>query len=244
MGVDITLKFPDWAERVKGSIADINRFIASQVQTNIGMRFDNEGSYNGHQRWDPLILRSGQILSDRGSLRKSIAPKKSDGNPGPEGFVDFAADTITVGTKLKYAALMNYGTVGLPGGKLVPKNAKALKIPLPTGKSASPATISIMTSKTQKQLSEINKKITEIRNKASKSKKSDPVKVEARISKLKQKYAKIHANLIKARPTSRSKFMFLKSVRIPARRFDQWNETDQRELNEALGNFIVRMLKK
>lgn len=108
---------------------EINRFLAAQIQFNRGMLFDNEGSYNGHPAWEPLKFRDGQILSKSGTLRKSIAPPSADGTAGSEGYVELKPDSITVGTNLYYAAMMNYGTVGLPGGVLKPVNAQALKIP-------------------------------------------------------------------------------------------------------------------
>lgn len=136
MTVKIKMSFPDYAGQIKRRRDDLNRFIAAMVQTNRGELFDSEGSHNGRPGWKPLKLRNGQILSDRGVLRKSIAPFNPRGTSGPNGIVRFSSDTITVGTKLIYARLMNDGTEKMPGGVLKPVRAKALKIPLPAGKSA------------------------------------------------------------------------------------------------------------
>ena len=136
VGVEIVFTFPNWAAKMKKRMNEINLFIAAQIQFNRGMLFDNEGAYNGRPRWKELVFRNGQILSNRGVLRKSIAPTNPKGTPGPDGIVRFNGDMITVGTQVAYARLMNDGTTKMPGGKLVAKNAKALMIPLPSGKSA------------------------------------------------------------------------------------------------------------
>jgi len=136
MSAEIDFKFPDLYGVFKAAEEEINLFIAAQIQTNRGMLFDQEGQFNGHDKWAPLRLRVGQALSDRGVLRKSIAPANPTGTPGPEGYVRFSSDVIIVGSQLIYASMMNDGTTKMPGGVLRPKNAKALKIPLPAGKNA------------------------------------------------------------------------------------------------------------
>jgi phage gpG-like protein len=137
-GVDIDFKFPDVYGLFIAAREELNLFTAAQIQTNRGMLFDSEGAYNGHQPWAPLKLRVGQILSDRGVLRKSVAPRNPSGSAGPEGYVRFGADEIRIGSKLIYASTMNDGTTKMPGGVMRPVHAQALKIPLPAGKSATP----------------------------------------------------------------------------------------------------------
>lgn len=127
MTVGIHWKFPNWLEKINQAEQEIQLFVAAIIQMNRGMVFDQEGAYNGHDKWAPLKLRSGQILSDRGDLRRSIAPKSATGKPGPGGIVSFGTNTVTVGTSLKYAPLMNWGTTGLPGGVIKPIHAKALR---------------------------------------------------------------------------------------------------------------------
>jgi phage gpG-like protein len=129
--IDIKFEFPDLKRKVQVARREIELVIAATLQTNRGMLFDNEGAYNGHQRWAPLVFRSGQILSKRGTLRKSIAPSGAVGVAGPGGIVEIMPDIISVGTSLAYAAMMNFGTTRLPGGVLKPVRAKALKIPVP-----------------------------------------------------------------------------------------------------------------
>lgn len=129
MATTIELNMPNLSEKIKSRRDEIQRFIAAQIQFNRGMLFDNEGAYNGHPPWEPLKYREGQILSKRGTLRKSIAPNSADGNAGADGYVKIKPDSVTIGTNLYYAAMMNYGTKGLPGGVLKPVKAKALKIP-------------------------------------------------------------------------------------------------------------------
>lgn len=134
--IEFDFKFPDWAGKLKAREKELNLFIAAQMQFNRGMLFDKEGAHNGRNRWKDLVFRRGQILSKRGTLRKSIAPFNPKGTAGPDGIVNFSGDVITVGTKLLYARLMNDGTSKMPGGVLRPVRAKALKIPLPAGQNA------------------------------------------------------------------------------------------------------------
>lgn len=199
MSVEIEFKFPKWAEKLMEREAELNLFIAAQVQFNRGMLFDQEGAYNGHPRWADLKFRNGMILSKRGTLRKSIAPFNPNGTAGPDGIVRFAGDTIIVGTKLLYARLMNDGTTKMPGGVLRPVKAKALKIPLPEGKSATDLAKSL----------------------GSKARSKGHVE-----------------------PQTGKAFIFRKSVKIPARPFDEWNETDQGEIDHALVNKVCEILNE
>lgn len=141
--VEIDFKFPDWQGKLAAAEAELNLFSAATIQTNRGLLFDSEGSHNGRKGWAPLRMRNGQILSDRGTLRKSMAPSNPNGTPGPSGVVRFESKYIVIGTTLLYARLMNDGTTKMPGGKLVPVHAKALKIPLPQGRNATDYTKSL-----------------------------------------------------------------------------------------------------
>lgn len=127
--VKMKLEIPDFAELVRKQKQRLYMIMAATIQTNRAMMFDREGANNGHPKWAPLKIRKGKILSDKGTLRKSISGNQT-GRPGPDGIVMISGDQISVGTKLAYAAMMNWGTTGLPGGVLKPKKAKALKIPL------------------------------------------------------------------------------------------------------------------
>jgi phage gpG-like protein len=46
---------------------------------------------------------------------------------GPSSILRISTGIVTIGSSLAYAAMMNWGTTGLPGGVLKPKNAKALR---------------------------------------------------------------------------------------------------------------------
>lgn len=134
--IGIQWKFPAWQKAFDTRFEELQMFIAAQMQTNRGLLFDKSGDVNGHPRWAPLVFRTGQPLKKTGALSKSMGPR-NDGitaqrNEG--SIVKFNADTITIGTSLAYAAMMNWGTTRLPGGVLRPKNAKALKIPTGQGK--------------------------------------------------------------------------------------------------------------
>lgn len=129
--VRVEVKFPKWLEKLNASQQRIGMFVAAQMQTNRGMMFDKEGANNGHPKWAPLKSRSGMILSKTGTLRKSIAPLNPTGKAGPGGVVQIRGtlkdQQVGIETRLGYAPMMNFGTTGLPGGVLVPKNKKALR---------------------------------------------------------------------------------------------------------------------
>lgn len=130
----MSFKFPDLAARLKAARQQIGEEMIVAIQTNRGMLFDAEGAYNGHVAWDPLVLRSGQILKKRGVLSKSIAPVNSGGAAGPGGIARMSDDgLVTVGTAVAYAAMMNWGTTRMPDGIMRPTHAKALRIPVPNG---------------------------------------------------------------------------------------------------------------
>lgn len=111
---EATFEFPDFLSRFEQSRDRIERTIAASIQTQVGLRFDAEGSYHGHDKWKK-IRRQGQILSLSGTLRKSIAPPAADGRAGTDGFVRSEGGpelmTIEVGTKVIYASVHNDGAV-------------------------------------------------------------------------------------------------------------------------------------
>lgn len=196
MGIELKIKCPNLKKKLEAKIPKLNLFIAAQMQTNRGLLFDAEGARNGNPKWKGLAFRNGMILSKRGVLRKSIAPYQADGKPGVGGIVRVSGETITIGTNLYYAAMMNYGTTKLPGGVLRPKNAKALMIPLPSGKTA-----------------------------------QESVKTVSGKKRVEKKDGKGKQNVI-----------FRKSVKIPARPFNNWTEGDEQELTIALRNKVVEVL--
>lgn len=198
--MEIKFNFPNWEQAIKRAYPNMMRGLAAAIQTNRGMLFDQEGAYNGHDRWADLKFRAGQILAIRGTLRKSISPSNPKGLPGPQGIVRIAGNEITIGTTLGYATMMNWGTTKLPGGVLKPVRAKALKIPLPAGKRAT-------------QLAKT------LRKKAYKGEKKN------------------------------ERFIFRKSVRIPARYFLEaddeskvWNQQDQEEFDATTITLLARAM--
>lgn len=231
--ISIRQEFPDLKGKLERSEPEINLFIAAQMQTNRGMLFDEEGAYNGHQKWAPLTLRNGQILSRTGALRHSLSPANPSGRPGPGGIVRFQGDVIIIGTKLAYARLMNDGTVNMPGGVLKPVNAKALAIPLPSGKAATPVAKQLRkNSYGQKDLSA---KIDQIRA-AIATAKGD------RLGALQEKLARYEARRNDSPKAER--VIFRKSVKIPARPYDQWSAEDEKELEAALVVKVSEVLNR
>lgn len=242
--LEIDFQFPDWAAVLKKHERELNLFIAANVQFNRGMLFDQEGAYNGRSRWKELSFRNGQILSKRGTLRKSIAPFNPRGIPGPDGIVKFSGDTVTVGTNLMYARMMNDGTVKMPGGVLRAKNAKALKIPIPQGDNAGEAAMEIQALHHQKTIDNLHKKLGENRDKyrralvhgrGTKSINQSSSRIIERIAATAQKMGEGKGPV---------KFIFRKWVKIPARPFDDWNDQDQLELDAALLSKVQDILNK
>lgn len=170
--VNIELKFPDIAQALRSKKREIDLFLLAQMQTNRGLLFDSEGTYNGRPGWKPLKTREGQILKKSGTLSQSIGPQDGSGNPGPNGGISrVEGDKLTIGTNLFYARMMNDGTTKMPGGVLRPKRAKALKFNIG------------------------------------------------------------------------DKTVFRKSVTIPARPFDNWNDADAQELADSLVNYVASLIK-
>lgn len=178
MGIsfDFKMEFPNLHERLKRAMPEIKLFVAAQMQFNRGMLFMNSGAYNGHQKWAPLKLRSGQPLKDRGTLSQSLGPISNPKAKGPTrtagGIVKLSGDTVSIGTNLHYAWLMNWGTTKMPNGKLTAKKKQALKIPVDNG------------------------------------------------------------------------FIFRKSVKIPARRFDNWTREDEKDIRDAIAMKVAQVMKR
>lgn len=188
MGVSIEVNMPDLESKFQGFTRELYLFIAAQIQTNRGFMFAKEGAHNSHPKWNPLVFRKGMILSNKGTLRKSIAPTPARGQPGNDGVVRISGEKVTVGTNLFYAKLMNDGTTKMPGGVLTATKAKALKIPVPGGERAT--------------------------------------------------------GVAKGIRKKQGDFIFRKSVKIPARPFDQINSEDAKEIGIAVRNKLAKMLNR
>lgn len=135
-GVDISCVFPSLVGKYAEARQELLLFTAAQIQTNRGLLFDSNGRRNGGVLWPNPLFRNGQPLAARNNLRKSLGSK---GMQGPGGVVRFSGSKVSVGSKLIYAGMMNWGTTGLPGGVLRAKDGKVLRIPLPAGKRATEA---------------------------------------------------------------------------------------------------------
>lgn len=234
--IDIRWDFPDFEDKLRRNRERIQRFVAATLQTNRGMIFDREGAYNGRNKWAALKFRQGMILSKTGHLRKSIAPRNANGRAGPDGIVRFQGDTVTIGTNLYYARLMNDGTTKLPGGVLRPVKAKALKIPIPQGKWAGEGADDLQGEHFKKKIDALHKRIRELKeHKLTPTRKKQIEKLQGQIVKLSQQ---------RGEGKSPVKFIFRKSVKIPERRFDDWTPQDEEELEVALRNVLEEILNE
>ena len=122
--VKIEFKYPDFIGQASLLKKNLPGLIAATLQTQRAMIFDREGAYNGREKWKPLKCRDGQILSKRGTLRKSIGPMPA--GPTTPGFatgsiVRYATGIVTIGTNIRYAHVHEKGAV------IVPVNKKALR---------------------------------------------------------------------------------------------------------------------
>lgn len=230
--LELEFKFPDWKRKLQGRVREVYLAIAAAMQTNRGMLFDREGSYNGHEKWKPPLFRNGQALSDRGTLRKSIAP--GGGRVGPNGIVRFSGDTVTIGTKMLSARLMNDGTAKLPGGVLKPKNAQALRIKLPSGKKATPLAKELR--KTAGVKSSIILKLKEVDENIQSTKNPE------RLANLKKIRADLMDKIKSTGAKDNDRYLFLKSVKIPARNFEEVNEQDATEILGVMMEKIAQIL--
>lgn len=146
----IEFEIPDYLKRVKTQFKRIQIAIAADMQTNVGLRFDNEGAYNGHPKWQDLKsganirrtkngLQERQILRKSGALKNSIVPSAPTGQAGANGYVKLEGDiknsVVTIGTSVKYAAIHDKGgVISHPGtsngfGRGIKIPAHAIPIP-------------------------------------------------------------------------------------------------------------------
>lgn len=242
-GVDFDFKFPDLKAKVENAKDEIHLSLAAGMQTNRALLFDAEGNYNGHEGWAPLVFRRGMILSDRGTLRKSLAPRPAKGQAGPDGIVEIGPDVVTIGTNLKYAAMMNWGTTNLPGGVLRPTKAQALRIPIPKGDNAAQAARDIRAKGIAKQLLKLEDLLARRRQRYTRTSKGEVEQLEG-IVRLRERIAKLQAKLKEGSKYGGDNFIFVKSVKIPARRYDQISELDRQEFNAILTNKVAEVLAR
>lgn len=269
MGKFLEFKFtyPKLYERLKERESELMLFTAALMQTNRGMLFNQEGAYNGHTAWKPLVFRNGQILKNRGTLSKSLNPPHQRDKPGRgDGtIVRLTGGVVTIGTDIKYARMMNDGTTKLPGGVLRPVNAMALKIPLPPGfvqqqKARAEQMHEAIFDTTdrkrelslQRRLDRLNDLIAEAAASGkAKQRKAYVKKLEAELRDIQNgktrpaDMKKAAKKLMKRKErveTDKGKFIFRKSVKIPARPFDEITEQDLEEFAEATATKIWEVL--
>ena len=209
--IGIEWRFPKFLNALQERMNEVNLFVAANLQTNRGLMFDT--SNQGRTPWEPLKLRDGQPLSQRGALRQSFGPtndgKKPKMNPG--SIVKLGDDVVTIGTSIKYAIVHNEGAV------IKPVKAKFLWIPLPSGKANS----SNAPTPAAKKL-----------RKAARKKKGEDG----------WRWVKTKEGALVVRAPSGKVFLLAKKATIPKRPMDEWNEADQQELEEALRNKLVEVL--
>lgn len=109
--VEVSIQIPDFNGMSLQAIARAPLIIAATIQTQRGFIFDHEGQYNGHEKWEPLKLRPGQILKDTGTLSKSIGPRNDGTRPARSKgtILQAKGDMVTVGTDIKYADIHDRG---------------------------------------------------------------------------------------------------------------------------------------
>lgn len=114
--VEINFDMPNLKEKFDRNSDKFAALIAATMQTQRAMIFDKEGAYNGRGRWKPLKYRVGQILSDTGTLRRSIGPSNDGRNPARQegSIVEIGAGTVTIGTSIAYGAFHDRGTSKIP----------------------------------------------------------------------------------------------------------------------------------
>lgn len=233
--ISFRLKTISLAAKLIKNRDNVKRIMAATMQTNRGLLFARGGAHNGHAPWKPLVFRAGQPLKDKGALSKSIAPAHGPNEPGrsPNGIVRLSGNVVTVGTNLHYATMMNWGTTKLPGGVLRPVNGKALRIPLPAGKKASDVAKGL--AKGAKSGKSLARQVSDLEIQIRYTQSSELAEG------LRRRYTKLRRAM--DRSSEKEKYIFRKSVKIPARRFDEWTSKDQEEMVKTVGKALARIMK-
>lgn len=224
-GIDIKCVFPSLVGKYARAKNELMLFTAAQIQTNRGMLFDANGARNGGVLWPQPMLRVGQPLGARGTLRKSLG---ANGKAGPGGVVRFTGTKVAVGSSLIYAAMMNFGTEGLPGGVLRAKDGKSLRIPIPAGKRAT------------ETAQEIRKSIN-VTTKIERKQRAGKELTDDERELLRHRTGRVEVNKITGK---NEHVIYRKWVKIPARRFDQLTEKDVHEIGTALANKLAEVLNR
>lgn len=220
--------FPDLKSLVERERENLKLLQAATMQTQRGMLFDQEGAYNGHQRWPDLQFRSGQILSRGGArgLRGSIAPRNNGKAPGRgshtilEMMSSGAMMSVTIGSSLIYAETHDQGAT------IHAKPGKYLKIPLPVGQWANEKTRGI-------QKHQAARKSADLAAKAVKA--STPAARDRYLNQLERIKRQLDKGTFKA-------VLFRKKVVIPRRNFTDVNDMDLQEIRVTLTNYLESLI--
>lgn len=131
--IKLEFTFPKLAEKFQKHSRQLHLLLAATMQTNRSMMFDKDGADNGKPKWKDLSWRNGRPLQKTGALRKSMGPINDGIKPGVAtgSILTISGRTVTIGSSLMVARMMNDGTTKMPGGVMRPHSAQALKIPLP-----------------------------------------------------------------------------------------------------------------
>lgn len=223
--IKVEIKGKTLLDILKDNKKEVYKFIIANVHENRAELFDRSGAMPGHEKWAPLWELSPRAgdkpLLDRGTLRKSMGPN------GPGGYSTVKGSEIEIGTRLKYAALMNWGTTKMPDGKLKPVRAKALKIPVGKDVKDDKVNLKVTKKSVEKRLLNLQQQLKSAKNRQKK-------RIQMQIQTLKLQ--------IQNRTYKTGKFIFRKWVKIPARRFDLWTKEDNAEMITALENELARVL--
>ena len=113
MTVSVNIQLPDFDKKQMWMLRAVPLLIAASLQTQRGLIFQNEGQWNGREKWAPLKFRDGKILRDKGDLSKSIAPRHDDNKPGRSAgtILEAKGDIVSVGTDIAYAIIHEEGKV-------------------------------------------------------------------------------------------------------------------------------------
>lgn len=170
-------------------------------------------SNEGRTQWAPLRLRDGQPLSQRGPLRQSFGPSNDGVRPKlNKGSIVKLSDDVVT-----IGTSLKYAVVHNEGAVIRPKKSKFLWIPIPAGKANSS---NAPTKEAKKLLKQGRKK-------------------KGHDGWL---WTRSKEGAIVVRAPSGKVFLLAKQVTIPKRPMDEWNESDQQEIEEALRNKLVEVL--
>lgn len=168
----------------------------------------------GRTPWPKPLLRRGQPLSQRGPLRQSFGPANDGKQPARNPGGIVRMNSNVV----TIGTSLKYAPVLNEGAIIYPRKGKWLWIPLPDGAANS---------------SNAPTPLAKSLRKASGRRKKDNG----------WKWTKTQGGALVVKAPSGKVFLLAKKANIPRRPMDEWVESDQRELEEALRNKLAQVLK-